>query len=175
MPRITPFLWLDDQAEEAAQFYASVFPDSRILDVARYGDAGPGPAGSVMTVRFELDGTELIALNGGPVDFAFNEAVSFVIDCATQVQGDHYWAALTDGGEEIACGWLKDRYGLRWQVVPSELFSLLSDPDPERARRATEVMLSMKKLDIGVIREAAGRTADRTAGRTAGRTADRTA
>jgi predicted 3-demethylubiquinone-9 3-methyltransferase (glyoxalase superfamily) len=157
MPKITPFLWFDDQAEEAARFYVSVFPNSRIVDVARYSDAGPGPAGAVMTVRFELDGNEFTALNGGPVHYEFDEAISFVVDCGSQEEVDHYWGALTDGGEEIACGWLKDRYGLRWQIVPSELLKLLGDSDPGRARRAAEAMLSMRKLDIGTIREAADR------------------
>lgn len=159
MPKITPFLWFDDQAEEAARYYASVFPSSRIVDVARYSDAGPGPAGSVMTVRFELDGTEFVALNGGPAHYGFDEAVSFVVNCETGDEVDHYWDALTDGGEEIACGWLKDRFGLRWQIVPSELFSLLGDPDPERARRAAQAMLAMKKIDIRALREAADRPA----------------
>ena len=155
MPRITPFLWFDDQAEEAARFYVSVFPHSRVVQVARYGETGPGPAGSVMTVHFELDGQEFIALNGGPDNYGFDESISFTIDCPTQDDVDRYWEALTDGGEEIACGWLKDRYGLRWQVVPSELPALLGDPDPERAGRAMAAMLSMKKLDIGVMKKAA--------------------
>lgn len=158
MTKITPFLWFDDQAEEAAQFYVSVFPNSRIVDIARYSDVGPGPAGSVMTVRFEIDGNEFVALNGGPAHYGFDEAISFVVDCASGDEVDHYWTALTEGGEEIACGWLKDRYGLRWQIVPSELLSLLGDPDPERSRRAMAAMLTMKKLDIRVIREAADRT-----------------
>lgn len=155
MPKITPFLWFDDQAEEAVEFYLSVFPNSRINQLARYGEAGPGPTGSVMTVHFELDGNEFVALNGGPDNYHFDESISFVIDCPTEKEVDHYWEALVDGGEEIACGWLKDRYGLRWQVVPSELPALLSDPDPERARRATQAMLSMKKLDIRAMKEAA--------------------
>ncbi|HET9060639.1 MAG TPA: VOC family protein [Acidimicrobiales bacterium] len=155
MPDITPFLWFEDQAEEAAEFYISVFPNSRIVDVSRYGDAGPGPAGSVMVVRFELDGKPFLALNGGKAEFAFNESVSFVIDCSSQDEVDYYWENLLEGGEEIACGWLKDRYGLRWQVVPSQMFTLLRDADPERARRATEAMLSMKKLDIAEISRAA--------------------
>lgn len=155
MPNITPFLWFDDQAEEAATFYTSVFPNSKILDVARYSEAGPGPAGSAMTVRFELDGTEFTALNGGPAHYGFDESISFVIHCQTEQEVDHYWEALCAGGEEIACGWLKDRYGLRWQVVPSELPSLLGDPDPERARRAAAAMMTMKKLDIAAMKEAA--------------------
>ncbi|HTX62621.1 MAG TPA: VOC family protein [Acidimicrobiales bacterium] len=155
MPSITPFLWFDDQAEEAAGFYVSVFPNSQVLEVSRYSDSGPGPTGSVMTVRFALDGTEFLALNGGPAHYGFDESISFVIDCATQDEVDHYWKALTDGGEEIACGWLKDRFGLRWQVVPAELPSLLRDPDPARARRAMEAMLAMKKLDVHALRDAA--------------------
>lgn len=155
MPKITPFLWFDNQAAEAVEFYLSVFPKSRIIDVARYGEGGPGPAGSVMSVRFELDGNEFLALNGGPVHYGFDESISFVIDCPTEEEVDHYWSSLTEGGEEVACGWLKDRYGVRWQVVPSELPSVLGDPDPERARRATEAMLTMKKLDIQAMKEAA--------------------
>lgn len=155
MPKITPFLWFNDQAEQAAEYYVSVFPNSRIVQVTRYGEAGPGPAGSVMTVQFELDGNEFIALNGGPDYYAFDESVSFYINCASGEEVDHYWNALTDGGEEIACGWLKDRYGLRWQVVPDGLVELLSDPDPERAARATRAMMSMTKLDLRAVRQAA--------------------
>jgi predicted 3-demethylubiquinone-9 3-methyltransferase (glyoxalase superfamily) len=155
MPTITPFLWFDDQAEQAAEFYVSVFPNSRIDQVARYGDAGPGPVGSVMTVRFSLDGNEFVALNGGPAHYGFDESVSFVVNCKTEAEVDRYWSALTDGGQEIACGWLKDRYGLRWQVVPEGLPALLGDPDPERARRATQAMMGMKKLDLKAMREAA--------------------
>jgi predicted 3-demethylubiquinone-9 3-methyltransferase (glyoxalase superfamily) len=155
MPKLTPMLWFDDQAEEAVNFYLSVFPNSRILQVARYGEAGPGAAGSVMTISFELDGTEFVALNGGPEHYGFDESISFVIDCATAEDVDHYWSALTDGGEEIACGWLKDRYGLRWQVVPSQLWSLLADPDPQRAQRAMQAMMTMTKLDIDTMRRAA--------------------
>jgi predicted 3-demethylubiquinone-9 3-methyltransferase (glyoxalase superfamily) len=155
VPKITPFLWFDDQAEEAAQFYASVFPKSRIVQVARHTEAGPGPAGSAMTVRFELDGNEFLALNGGPAHYGFDESISFVVDCSDQDEVDHYWAALGDGGEEIACGWLKDRYGLRWQIVPNELPSILGDPDPERAVRAMQALLKMKKLDILALKQAA--------------------
>ncbi|MBV8303587.1 MAG: VOC family protein, partial [Acidimicrobiia bacterium] len=121
MPKITPFLWFDDQAEEAVDFYTSVFPNSRVVQIARYGEGGPGPAGSVMTVDFELDGNPFVALNGGPENYGFDESISFFVNCETQEEVDHYWDALTDGGEEIACGWLKDRYGLRWQIVPAEL------------------------------------------------------
>lgn len=155
MSKITPFLWFDNQAEQAVDFYLSVFPGSKVLDVARHGEAGPGPAGSVMLIRFELDGNEFLALNGGPEHYAFDESISFVIDCATQEDVDRYWEALTDGGEEIACGWLKDRFGLRWQVVPSELPELLGDPDPRRAQRAMQAMMTMKKLDINAMRDAA--------------------
>jgi predicted 3-demethylubiquinone-9 3-methyltransferase (glyoxalase superfamily) len=151
---ITPFLWFDTQAEEAARFYASVFPNSRVTDVVRYGESGPGPAGSVMTVRFQLDGSDFVALNGGPM-YRFTEAVSFVVDCKSQDEVDYYWAALTDGGEEGQCGWLKDRYGLSWQVVPDGLAPLLADPDPGRAQRALQAMLSMRKLDIAAMARAA--------------------
>jgi len=154
MPEITPFLWFDKQAEDAAEFYVSIFPNSRVTDVTRYGEAGPGPDGSVMTVGFELDGHAFVALNGGPEHFGFDESVSFVVNCGSPEEVDHYWAALTDGGEEIACGWLKDRYGLRWQVVPEGLPAALSDPDPERARRAMEAMLKMTKLDLVAIEAA---------------------
>lgn len=155
MPRITPFLWFDDQAEEAVDFYLSVFPNSRIVSVARYGEAGPGTPGSVMTIHFELDGSALVALNGGPENYGFDASISLVVDCPTQDEVDHYWDALAEGGEEIACGWLKDRYGLCWQIVPTELPSLVGHPDPERARRATQAMMAMKKLDIRAMRDAA--------------------
>jgi len=155
MPRITPFLWFDDQAEQAVDFYLSVFPNSGILRVTRHGDGGPVPAGSVLTIHFVLDGNEFVALNGGPDHYGFDESISFVVDCATDEQVDHYWAALTDGGQEIACGWLQDRFGLRWQVVPSELPALLADPDPERANRAMQAMQAMTKLDIQAMKDAA--------------------
>ena len=155
MPPITPFLWFDTQAEEAARFYVSVFPNSEILDIARYSEAGPGPTHSVMTVRFRLDGTEFVALNGGPEDYGFNLGVSLVVDCASEEEVDHYWSALSKGGEEGQCGWLKDRFGLSWQIVPTRLPALLGDPDPERANRAMQAMLSMRKLDIGALERAA--------------------
>jgi predicted 3-demethylubiquinone-9 3-methyltransferase (glyoxalase superfamily) len=155
MPTITPFLWFDDQAEQAAEFYVSVFPNSRIDQVARYSEAGPGPARSVMTVRFSLDGNEFLALNGGPTHYGFDESISFMVNCKTEQEVDHYWSALTEGGEEIACGWLKDRYGLRWQIVPEGLPALLGDSDPERAKRAAQAMMGMKKLDLKAMREAA--------------------
>jgi predicted 3-demethylubiquinone-9 3-methyltransferase (glyoxalase superfamily) len=154
MPKITPFLWFDDQAEEAAAFYVSVFPNSRMGDVVRYGPAGPGPEGKAMTVRFELDGTAFTALNGGP-HFRFTEAVSFWVTCEDQAEVDYYWAKLTDGGGSPGqCGWLKDRFGLSWQVVPRELPELIGGPDREKARRATEAMLKMSKLDIAALRRA---------------------
>lgn len=160
MPSITPFLWFDDQALDAADFYVSVFPNSKIEQVTRYSEAGPNQAGSVMTVRFNLDGNQFVALNGGPQHYNFDESISFVVNVATEEELDHYWSALTDGGEEIACGWLKDRYGLRWQIVPEGLVELLADPDPERAQRATQAMMAMKKLDLQAMRKAAeGRTA----------------
>jgi predicted 3-demethylubiquinone-9 3-methyltransferase (glyoxalase superfamily) len=155
MGKVTPFLWFDTQAEEAAEFYMAVFKRSRILDVTRYSEAGPGPTGSVMVVRFELDGQEFQALNGGDQGFHFNESVSFVVNCASQEEVDYFWDRLTDGGEEGPCGWLKDKYGLSWQVVPDRLPQLLSDPDPERSQRAVRAMLEMKKIDIGVMERAA--------------------
>ena len=158
--RITPFLWFADQAEEAARLYTSIFPDSRILNVSRYGDAGEevtgGRPGSVMTVAFELDGLPFTALNGGPL-FTFTEAISFMISCETQAEVDHYWGRLSEGGDPAAqqCGWLKDRYGLSWQVVPTALGRLLADADPQRAGRVTQAMLAMKKLDIAALERAA--------------------
>jgi predicted 3-demethylubiquinone-9 3-methyltransferase (glyoxalase superfamily) len=155
MHKITPWLWFDTEGEEAAQFYCSVFKNSRIISTSHYGEAGPRPAGTVMTVEFELDGQQFVALNGGP-DFHFDEAISFQIDCADQAEVDYYWDRLTaDGGEEGPCGWAKDRFGLSWQVVPNELQTLLSDPDSGRAQRAMAAMLQMKKLDIDEIRAAA--------------------
>lgn len=153
MQRITTYLWFDNQAEEAAEFYSSIFENSKINNVQRYGDAGPGPAGTAMTVSFELDGQEFIALNGGP-HFSFTEAISLYIECADQDEVDFYWSRLTDGGEPSQCGWLKDRYGLSWQVIPRELPELLGDPDPEKANRATQAMLSMTKIDLEVLRKA---------------------
>ncbi|HET8660251.1 MAG TPA: VOC family protein [Micromonosporaceae bacterium] len=147
MQKITTFLWFDTQAEEAAAFYTSVFDSSRIVSVQRYGEAGPGPAGSVMTVNFELAGQQFIALNGGP-QFRFTEAVSLYVDCESQEEVDELWAKLTDGGEEGPCGWLKDRYGLSWQIVPRALTDLMSDPDPAKANRVMQAMLGMKKIDV---------------------------
>jgi len=151
--KITPFLWFDHQAEEAAAFYASIFPNSRIIKVIRYGEAGPGPAGSAMTVEFELDGQSFVALNGGP-HFKFTEAISFVVNCQTQEEVDDYWEKLSEGGTPVECGWLKDRFGLSWQIVPTALPKLLSDPDPEKAQRVMKAMLTMKKLDISGIEQA---------------------
>jgi len=154
VPKITPCLWFDTQGEEAAEFYTSIFPNSRIVDVARYGEAGPRDAGTVMVVKFELDGHELVALNGGP-EFTFDEAISFQIDCADQEEVDRYSEALTDGGEQGPCGWVKDRFGLSWQVVPARLIELLGDPDEAKAQRAMAAMLEMRKIDIAAVEAAA--------------------
>ncbi|MEU1280818.1 VOC family protein [Streptomyces sp. NPDC005805] len=155
MPRITPNLWFDTQGKEAAEFYVSVFPNSKITNVSYYGEAGPRPAGTVLTVDFVLDGEPFTAINGGP-EFTFDEAVSFLIDCADQEEVDHYWSKLTEGGgQEGPCGWVKDRYGLSWQVVPAVLGELLEDPDPARAQRAMTAMLGMSKLDVAALRAAA--------------------
>jgi predicted 3-demethylubiquinone-9 3-methyltransferase (glyoxalase superfamily) len=154
MPAITPNLWFDDQALGAAEFYCSIFPNSRVTDVTYCTEAGPGPAGSVLTVDFVLDGQAFTALNGGP-QFTFDEAVSFVVNCADQQEVDYYWDTLTEGGEESRCGWLKDKYGLSWQVVPANWNELANDPDRERADRAMRAVLGMKKLDIAAIEAAA--------------------
>jgi predicted 3-demethylubiquinone-9 3-methyltransferase (glyoxalase superfamily) len=154
MPKITPCLWFDTEGEDAAKLYTSVLPNSRIVDVARYGEAGPRPEGTVMMVTFELDGQRFVALNGGP-EFAFSEAISFQVDCKTQDEVDAYWDALSEGGEEGPCGWLKDRYGLSWQIIPARLSELLSDPDRERSQRVMRAMLSMKKIEIGALERAA--------------------
>lgn len=147
MQKITPFLWFDNQAEEAMNFYVSVFKNSRVLDVTRYGDSGPGPAGSVMTARFQLEGQEFTALNGGP-EFKFTEAISFYVDCQTQEEVDELWQKLSEGGEPGPCGWLKDKYGLSWQIVPRILTGLLNDPDPAKAQSVMKAMLQMSKIDI---------------------------
>jgi predicted 3-demethylubiquinone-9 3-methyltransferase (glyoxalase superfamily) len=154
MPRITPNLWFDTQGEEAAEFYCSIFPNSKITNVTYYGDAGPGPAGTVLTVDFVLDGHEYTAINGGP-QFHFDEAISLLINCADQDEVDYYWEKLTDGGEESQCGWLKDRYGLSWQVCPVGMLDILNDPDPERAQRAMKAMFGMRKLDLAALQAAA--------------------
>jgi predicted 3-demethylubiquinone-9 3-methyltransferase (glyoxalase superfamily) len=154
MQKITPFLWFDTQAVQAAQFYTSVFPNSRIRAIAHYGEAGPGPAGAVMTVDFELDGQQFVALNGGP-QFTFDEAISFVVTCETQDEVDRYWSTLSEGGEEGPCGWLKDRFGLSWQIVPTALPRLLTNPDRETSQRVMAAMLGMRKLDIAELERAA--------------------
>ena len=152
--KITPNLWFDTEAEEAANFYVSLFPNSRIVNVSHYTEAGPREAGMVMTVEFELDGQRFVGINGGP-EFTFDEAVSFQIDCETQDEVDSYWERLTEGGEEGQCGWLKDRYGLSWQVTPAGIEELFADPDPARAERAMQAMLGMRKLDLAAMRAAA--------------------
>ena len=154
MQKITPCLWFDTEGEEAAQFYTSVFPNSRIVEVARYGSAGPRAEGTVMTVSFELDGQSFIALNGGP-DFKFNEAISLSVDCESQDEVDSYWNALTEGGEEGPCGWLKDKYGVSWQIVPRVLTELIGDPDQEKAQRVMAAMLQMGKIEIAELEKAA--------------------
>jgi predicted 3-demethylubiquinone-9 3-methyltransferase (glyoxalase superfamily) len=154
MREIAPCLWFDTEGEEAARFYTSIFPNSRIVNVTRYGPAGPREEGMVMTVEFELNGHKLIALNGGP-EFTFSEAISLHVSCESQEEVDNYWSALSDGGEEGPCGWLKDRYGVSWQIDPVRLHELLSDPDPERAERAMRAMLEMKKIDIAELERAA--------------------
>ena len=154
MPAITPFLWFNDKAEEAANFYVSIFPNSKILSVSRYGDAGPGPKGSVMTVNFELDGHAFTALNGGP-HYSFTPGVSFLVPCDTQQEVDHYWQKLTAGGKPVQCGWLEDKFGLSWQIVPKALFRLMKGTDPAAAQRVTKAMLQMVKLDVARLEEAA--------------------
>jgi predicted 3-demethylubiquinone-9 3-methyltransferase (glyoxalase superfamily) len=153
MPPVTPFLWFDTEAEEAAKFYVSIFPNSKITGVTRYGKSGPGPDGSVMTVNFELDGQRFTALNAGP-QFKFTEAISFVIECQTQEEVDRYWTKLTAGGQEVECGWLKDRYGLFWQVTPRILLEMIGDPDPAKAERVMKAMLQMKKIEIAPLKQA---------------------
>ena len=153
--KITTFLWFDNNAEEAARFYVSVFKNSRILQVTHYGDLGPGPKGSVMTVNFELDGQEFTALNGGP-NFKFTEAISLLVHCQTQEEIDYYWEKLTaDGGQESQCGWLKDKYGLSWQITPDALLNLLFDADSAKTQRAFQAMLQMKKINLQDIEQAA--------------------
>jgi predicted 3-demethylubiquinone-9 3-methyltransferase (glyoxalase superfamily) len=150
---ITTCLWFDNQAEEAANYYLGIFKDSTLGGIVRYTEAGPGPAGSVLTVEFELNGQKFVGVNGGPM-FTFSEAISFQIRCADQGEVDYYWSRLTEGGEEVQCGWLKDRYGVSWQVVPAALIEMVSDPDPVRATRTTEAMFTMTKLDIAALRSA---------------------
>jgi len=151
--KITTFLWFDKDAEEAANHYTSIFKNSKILSVARYGEAGPGPKGAVMTVTFQLEGQEFIALNGGP-HFKFTEAISLLVNCDTQKEVDELWSKLSAGGEESQCGWLKDKFGLSWQIIPSALFRLLQDPAPEKSKRVMEAMLQMKKIDIAGLEQA---------------------
>jgi predicted 3-demethylubiquinone-9 3-methyltransferase (glyoxalase superfamily) len=155
MPKVTPFLWFDTESEPAAELYTSVFPNSRILDVTRYGSAGPREEGLAMTVSFELDGQRVVALNGGS-NFKLNEAFSFSIDCDDQDEVDYYWEKLGEGGEHGPCGWLKDPFGLSWQVVPKRLPELLSDPDREKAQRVMAAMLNMRKIEVDELERAAG-------------------
>jgi predicted 3-demethylubiquinone-9 3-methyltransferase (glyoxalase superfamily) len=153
MQKISPFLWFDNQAEDAMNFYVSIFKNSKVGDITRYGDTGPGPKGSVMTASFELEGQQFTALNGGP-HFKFTEAISFVVSCKTQEEVDALWERLSEGGEIQQCGWLKDKFGLSWQITPVALMELMNDPDPERSRRVMEAMLQMTKIDIAKLRQA---------------------
>ena len=153
MQKITPFLWFDDKAEEAANFYVSIFKNSKVGSVTRYGEAGPGPKGTVMIATFQLDGQEFIALNGGP-HFKFTEAISFVVNCETQEEVDEFWEKLSEGGEKSRCGWLKDKYGLSWQIVPTVLGELMQDKDPEKSKRVMKAMLQMDKIDIKTLKQA---------------------
>jgi predicted 3-demethylubiquinone-9 3-methyltransferase (glyoxalase superfamily) len=155
MKQIVPCLWFDTEGEAAAELYTSLFPSSKILDVVHYGEEGLRPAGTVMTVSFELNGQEFLALNGGP-EYKFTEAVSFQVFCEDQDEVDRYWNALSEGGEEGPCGWLKDRFGLSWQIVPTRLMELLRDPDRGRAQRSMQAMLGMKKIEIAELEQAAG-------------------
>lgn len=153
MKKITPFLWFNDQAEEAVNFYTSIFKNSRITQIERYGEAGPGKPGSVMTTAFELNGQEFLALNGGP-EYSFTPAISFYVPCETQEEVDYLWERLTKGGQEVQCGWLTDKFGLSWQIVPTVLSELLGDKDRAKANRVMEAMLQMVKLDIGKLKQA---------------------
>ena len=153
MQKITPFLWFDDQAEEAVNYYTSIFKNSKILSVSRYGEAGPGVKGTVMTATFQLEGQEFMALNGGPT-FKFTEAISFYVSCETQEEVDYLWEKLSEGGEEVQCGWLKDKYGVSWQIVPTMLGELLQDKDAEKALRVMEAMLQKVKIDIAGLKQA---------------------
>jgi len=153
MQKIVPFLWFDDDAEEAVNFYMTVFKDGKITDTTRYGAAGPGPEGSVMTMNFELNGQQFIALNGGP-EYTFNEAVSFFVNCDSQAEVDDLWTKLTDGGQEGPCGWLKDKFGLSWQIIPTEMLNYIGSSDPAKAARAMDAMQKMKKIDLQVLRDA---------------------
>jgi predicted 3-demethylubiquinone-9 3-methyltransferase (glyoxalase superfamily) len=153
MQKITPFLWFDNQAEEAMNFYVSIFKNSRVGKVTRYGDAGPGPKGTVMSATFQLDGQEFMALNAGPL-FKFTEAVSFYVNCESQHEVDYFWDKLSAGGEPGRCGWLKDKYGLSWQIIPTALGEALGNKDPEKAKRAMQAMLQMSKIDIARLKQA---------------------
>ncbi len=153
MQKITPFLWFDGKAEEAMNFYTSIFKNSKRGRISRYGDAGPGPKGTVMVATFQLEGQEFIALNGGP-HFKFTEAISLVVNCETQDEVDAFWEKLSEGGAKGQCGWLKDKFGLSWQIVPTALGELMSDPDPEKSKRVMTAMLQMKKLDISALKRA---------------------
>jgi predicted 3-demethylubiquinone-9 3-methyltransferase (glyoxalase superfamily) len=153
MQKITPFLWFDDKAEEAMNFYVSVFKNSKVLSLRRYGDAGPGPKGTVMTATFQLDGQNFMALNGGP-HFTFSPAISLYVNCETQEEVDDLWEKLSEGGKKERCGWLKDKFGLSWQIVPSILGEMLGDKDPEKAKRVMQAMLQMDKIDINALKRA---------------------
>jgi predicted 3-demethylubiquinone-9 3-methyltransferase (glyoxalase superfamily) len=153
MQKITPFLWFDNNAEDAAKFYTSIFKNSKIGKIARYGDAGPGPKGTVMTVEFELNGQQFVALNGGP-EFKFTEAISFVVNCESQEEIDYFWGKLTAGGQEVQCGWLKDKFGLSWQIVPTAMPKMLTDPDPAKSQRVMKAMLKMIKIDLPTLQRA---------------------
>jgi predicted 3-demethylubiquinone-9 3-methyltransferase (glyoxalase superfamily) len=157
MQKITPFLWFDTEAEEAANFYVSIFKNSRIVTIARYGEAGPGPAGSVLTVAFQLNGQEFVALNGGP-EYTFSPAISFYVNCETQEEVDELWDKLTEGGAAVQCGWLTDKYGVSWQIIPTVLADMLTDADPAKSQRVMKAMLQMIKLDIKALREAYDQT-----------------
>ena len=153
MQKITPFLWFDNNAEEAVNHYLSIFKNSKITKIVRYGDAGPGPKGSVMTIAFQLEGQDFIALNGGPI-FKFTEAISLSVDCKTQTEVDEVWEKLSDGGQQGQCGWLKDKYGLSWQINPSILVEMLQDKDAEKSKRVMQAMLQMRKIDIAGLKRA---------------------
>jgi predicted 3-demethylubiquinone-9 3-methyltransferase (glyoxalase superfamily) len=157
MQKITPWLWFDTEGEEAARFYTSVFPNSKIGEITRFGSAGPRPEGMVMTVSFELDRQTFFALNGGP-EFTFNEAISFQVECENQEEVDAYWSKLSEGGEEGPCGWLKDRFGVSWQIVPTALPRLLADPDREKSQRVMQAMLKMRKIEIDALERAAAQS-----------------
>lgn len=153
MQKIIPCLWFDNQAEEAMHFYTSIFKNAKVGNITRYGEAGPGPAGSVLTASFELEGQQFVALNGGP-EFTFTPAISFFVNCETQEEVDELWEKLSEGGEEVECGWLKDKYGVSWQIIPTILVEMLNDADPQRSQRVMQAMLQMKKIDIQTLKQA---------------------